>query len=109
MDNIIKELNPVYIYIPSKNQIIGIKEGSGCNLSHEDLAKGYIDYIYYTQYSLGEDIEEVDGGEILQKELLRDVYKSLFDKEVIEQVLEFAYDIKELKYQMLIPMPALGE
>ena len=85
-----KELEPVNIYIPSTNQVVCIKEGSGDNLSREDRAEGFKDYIYYTQYQLGEDIEEVDGGEIMEKEFLRDKYNSL--EETIDQVLEMAYD-----------------
>lgn len=96
-----EELKPVYIYVPTKNQIIGIKEGSGDNLSKEDRENGYVDYIYYSQYELGEDIEEVDGGDILQKEYLRDKYKSL--EEVIPEVLEFVYDISDYEYIVIKP------
>ena len=39
----------VYIYVPSEQQIIKISEGSGDNLSEEDMAEGYVDYIYYEQ------------------------------------------------------------
>ena len=50
------------VFVPSKRQIICIQEGSGDNLSDEDLDEGYVDYIYYTQYSL-EDFEEEDEEE----------------------------------------------
>ena len=37
----------IYIYVPSKKQIIRIAEGSGDNLTDDDLGQGYVDYIYY--------------------------------------------------------------
>lgn len=43
----------LYIFIPDENQIIRISEGSGDNLLPEDTAEGYVDYIYYEQYELG--------------------------------------------------------
>lgn len=37
----------IYIYVPSKKQIIRISEGSGDNLTDDDLDQGCVDYIYY--------------------------------------------------------------
>lgn len=84
-----KELDPVNIFVPDYNQIIIIKEGSGDNLDKEDIENGYVDYIYYSQYSLDEELGEVDGGMIMIKEPLVDLYSSL--RETIVDVLEFAY------------------
>ena len=82
------------------NQIIIIKEGSGDNLSREDMEDGFVDYIYYTQYSLNDgDIKEIDGGMILQKTYLAETYSSL--RLVISDVLEMAYDSKYTPYVML--------
>lgn len=95
-----KELDPVNIFIPECNQIIIIKEGSGDNLSREDMEDGFVDYIYYTQYSLNDgDIKEIDGGMILQKTYLAETYSSL--RLVISDVLEMAYDSKYTPYVML--------
>ena len=95
-----KELDPVSLFIPECNQIVIIKEGSGDNLSREDREEGFVDYIYYTQYSLNNgDIEEVDGGMILQKSYLADTYSSL--RLVISDVLDMAYDSKDTPYVVL--------
>jgi len=95
--NIDKELDPVYIYVPSTKQIVSIIEGSGDNLSKEDREEGYIDYIYFTQFSLNQgDISEVDGGILMKKKFLRDTYKSLI--EAVPEVLEMAYDSSDIKY-----------
>lgn len=84
------DLEIVNLYIPDKDEILSIKEGSGFNLSKQDIKKGYKDYIYYAQYSLGETIEEVDGGELMTKKLLRDKYESL--EQTIKEVLKFTCD-----------------
>lgn len=77
------------IYIPSKRQIVHIQEGSGDNLSKEDLTEGYIDYIDYTQYSL-EDFEEEDGGMMMLTELVQGKYKKLAD--CLPELMDYIYD-----------------
>ena len=92
----IKELKPINLYIPSKNQILILKEGSGDNLSYADRQEGYVDYIYFTQYDLGNDLEEVDGGILMYDEYLVDKYKSL--EEAIDDILNMAYDSDDINY-----------
>lgn len=95
-----KELEPVNLFIPECNQLLIIKEGSGDNLSYEDREEGYVDYIYYTQYSLNSgDPDEIDGGMILQKTYLAETYDSL--ESVIGEVLDMAYDSKDTPYVLL--------
>lgn len=77
------------VFVPSERQIICIQEGSGDNLSDEDLDEGYVDYIYYTQYSL-EDFEEEDGGMMLLTELVQEKYKRLAD--CLPDLMDFIYD-----------------
>lgn len=79
----------LFLYVSGKRQIIRIAEGSGDNLLQEDMADGYVDYIYYEQYELSGDIPEVDGGMILLKEMIRDKYRCLAD--CIQDVLDMAY------------------
>lgn len=79
----------LFVYIPEMRQIIRVSEGTGDNLLPEDWDKGYVDYIYYEQYELGIDMPEVDGGQILLKELLRDKYRCMAD--CIQDVLDMAY------------------
>ncbi len=95
-----KELEPVNLFIPECNQLLIIKEGSGDNLSYEDREEGFVDYIYYTQYSLESgDPNEIDGGMILQKTYLSETYSSL--RLVIGDVLDMAYDSKDTPYILL--------
>lgn len=81
--------NDLFIYIPKTKQIIRIAEGCGDNLLSEDIKDGYVDYIYYEQYALDVGMPEVDGGQILLKELFREKYRCTAD--CIQDVLSMAY------------------
>lgn len=84
-----EKYNDIFIFVPEMRQIIRIAEGSGDNLLKEDIENGYVDYIYYDQYELGADVMEIDGGQILLKEMLRDKYYCMTD--CIPDVLYMAY------------------
>ena len=79
----------IFVFVPEMRQIIRIAEGNGSNLLQEDIENGYVDYIYYDQHELGEDMQEVDGGQILLEEMLRDKYRCM--EECIPDVLDMAY------------------
>lgn len=79
----------IFISIPEERQVIRIAEGSGDNLLTEDIENGYVDYIYYDQYDLGAETMEIDGGQILLEEMLRDKYRCMSD--CIPDVLDIAY------------------
>ena len=70
-------------------QIIRIAEGDGSNLLPEDIEEGYVDYIYYEQYEIRADLPEVDGGQILLEEPLRNKYCCMTG--CIPDVLDMAY------------------
>ena len=89
----------IYIYVPSKKQIIRISEGSGDNLTDDDLEQGYVDYIYYETHSLEQDLPEVDGGMIMLKQLFKQKYNST--KESIPAVLDMAYEDESIDYLLL--------
>lgn len=89
----------IYIYVPSKKQIIRIAEGSGDNLTDDDLGQGHVDYIYYETHSLEQDLPEVDGGMILLKQLFKQKYNST--KEAIPAVLDMAYEDESIDYLLL--------
>ena len=89
----------VYIYVPGEQQIIKISEGTGDNLTDEDTAEGFVDYIYYEQYSRETDFPEVDGGMILMTELIRDKYESM--KDCIPAVLDMAFGDATIEYVVL--------
>ena len=80
----------LFIFVPEMKQIIRIAEGTGDNLLPEDQDQGCVDYIYYEQYELSQDMPEVDGGQIMLKEMLRDKYECMAD--CIPDVLDMAYD-----------------
>lgn len=89
----------IYIYVPSEQQIIRIAEGTGDNLLDEDIERGYVDYIYYEQYSREIDFPEVDGGQIMLTELFQEKYKST--KECIPAVLDMAFGDENMEYILL--------
>ena len=65
-----------------------IKEGTGDNLSQEDIDKGYVDYIYYDCYESLQDIHDdniADGGMYY----LRKLYQNHSLEEIIECLQDF--------------------
>lgn len=88
-----------YIFIPDMKQIIRITEGSGDNLLPEDIEEGYTDYIYYEQYELSQGFPEVDGGQVLLKEIFRNKYNGTADS--IFDVLDMAYGNSAIDYKIL--------
>ena len=89
----------VYIYVPSEQQIIKISEGSGDNLTDEDMDEGYVDYIYYEQYSRESGFPELDGGMIMLTELFQETYEST--NECIPAVLDMAFGDVTTEYIVL--------
>lgn len=91
--------NDIFIYVPTMRQIIRIDEGSGDNLTDDDIAQGYIDYIYYEVYNVQQDLPEVDGGTIMLTEWFQEKFEST--KEAIPAVLDMAYGDESIGYIML--------
>ena len=89
----------IYIYVPGKQQIIRIAEGSGDNLTDEDMACGYIDYIYYDCYSRELNFPEVDGGMVMLTQLFQEKFKSTV--EAIPSVLDMAFGDETIEYILL--------
>lgn len=91
--------NDIFIYVQAMKQIIRIDEGSGDNLTDDDVAQGYVDYIYYEVYNLQQDLPEVDGGMIMLTELFQEKFKSI--KDAIPAVLDMAYSNESMGYIVL--------
>ena len=91
--------NDIFIYVKTKKQIIRIDEGSGDNLTDDDIAQGYVDYIYYEVYNVQQDLPEVDGGTIMLTEWFQEKFEST--KEAIPAVLDMAYGDESIGYIML--------
>ena len=89
------EFNDIFIYVQGMRQIIRIGEGSGDNLTNDDINQGYVDYIYYDTYNVQQDLPEVDGGMIMLTELFQDKFKST--KDAIPAVLDMAYGDASIK------------
>ena len=93
------ELKDIFIYVQAMRQIIRIGEGSGDNLTNDDINQGYVDYIYYDTYNVQQDLPEVDGGMIMLTELFQEKFKST--KDAIPSVLDMAYGDASIKYIIL--------
>ena len=93
------EFNDIFIYVPTMRQIIRIDEGSGDNLTNDDIDQGYVDYIYYEVYNVQQNLPEVDGGMIMLTELFQNKFKSV--KDAIPAVLDMAYGDESIGYIML--------
>ena len=89
----------IYIYVPGEQQIIRISEGSGDNLTDDDIACGYVDYIYYECYSREQNFPEVDGGMIMLTELFQEKFKST--AEAIPAVLDMHLSDSTVEYIIL--------
>lgn len=88
----------VMVYVPKKKLFLYVAEGTGDNLWQEDMDEGYVDYLYIEVYEMdGTEMFEVDGGELLLKEYVRDRYANDNDgKQMINDAARFIWNI-ELK------------
>ena len=89
----------IYIYVPEMKQIVKVAEGTGDNLTEDDIETGYIDYIYYDTYSMDGDIQECDGGMIMLTELFQEKYEST--EAAVPAVLDMAFGDETLEYIVL--------
>ena len=67
-------------------KLITIVEGTGDNLTDEDIKDGYTDYVMTSIYRVeGEDIVLEDGGQMLSKTPIAD----LEEDELVKRVLDY--------------------
>lgn len=67
-------------------RLITIVEGTGDNLTEEDIKDGYIDYVMTSIYRVdGEDITLEDGGQMLSQTPIKD----LEEDELVSRVLDY--------------------
>ena len=79
-------MKDLVIYAPRYEKIIRISEGDGCNLSSEDEANGYVDYLYYDVFD-PQNLQDVeDGGMVLLKKPVKEEFNSF--QEVVNRVCE---------------------
>lgn len=87
------------IYVKKEEKIICISEGDGCNLSKDDIANGYVDYLYYDIYD-PQYIEDVmDGGMALCEKPIPEEFSDI--SEVVSRVLDLHYGTDKLSYIIL--------
>ena len=96
MDN---SYDTIYIFVPEEKQLIRISEGTGDNLSSEDIENGYVDYIYYEQHAVSIGLPEIDGGMVMLTEPFQKKFTST--KEAIPNVLDMAYGNENKVYIVL--------
>lgn len=89
----------IYIYVPAFKQIVKISEGTGDNLLDEDIAAGYVDYIYYDTYEMAGGIQELDGGMVMLTEPFQEKFTCTAD--AIPHVLDMAYCNDLLEFVVL--------
>lgn len=79
-------MKDLVIYIPEDEKIVRICEGDGCNLSSEDKANDYVDYLYYDVFD-PQNLQDVDdGGMVLLKKPIKEEFNSI--QEVVNRVCE---------------------
>lgn len=67
-------------------KLITIVEGTGDNLTEEDIKDGYTDYVMTSVYRVeGEDIVLEDGGQMLSQTPIED----LEEDELVRRVLDY--------------------
>ena len=75
-------------------RLITIVEGTGDNLTAEDIKDGFVDYVMTSIYRVdGEDIILEDSGQMLSKTPIKD----LEDEELIKRVLDY-WGLEEADY-----------
>lgn len=80
MQNITQKIPSDILLWNEQSGFIRIWEGTGDNLSKEDIADGYADYINldFLKYYEGE-LEEQDGGMVMLKELYQEKFATIYD------------------------------
>lgn len=73
-----------------------IAEGTGDNLTQEDIDNGYVDYIYYDYYESLDDVKEdyiYDGGMILLEKLYKD--------HSLDEIVKIVEDFEDVKLKVV--------
>lgn len=90
----------VRAYIIGEDKILEACEGTGTNLTDEDIEAGYEDYVYYTIFDITDldNVYEDDGGMMLLTRPFKEVYKwkdgafnLIDDEKVLKDIIAFAF------------------
>lgn len=87
------------LFIRDINKLITAVEGTGDNLTEEDEAEGFKDYMMTSVYGIdGEDVVLEDGGQMMTSELIEDLEL----EEKARKLLDFwGYTDDDLDWVML--------
>lgn len=84
--------------ILTEDNVITLQEGSGDNLSQEDVDNGYVDYFMSSVYEQqGDELVLVDGGQILTKTPISEMEED----EIYETVFDYWSDYKRDTYMVM--------
>jgi len=93
-------MNCVHLFIPSKNVLLSFEPGTGDNLTPEDEAEGFNDYLNWGIRSLDSiDADEGDGGMVLFDNTTTDFNADFLA--AIPLVLDEAFGDPNLKFTLL--------
>ena len=96
----VKITEDITVYIPEIECFLRVFEGSGMNLSEEDTAAGYKDYLYISimQYDQG-GLVETDGGIKLLDQLYMDWYETT--ENLISEAMKFQFGRDFSRYTII--------
>lgn len=87
------------IYTIMNEKIIRIAEGDGSNLTPEDEADGFVDYLYYDIFD-AQDFQDVeDGGMVLLEKPIQEEFNDIH--KVVCRVLDMAFGNEAIAYTIL--------
>ena len=82
--------NESMVFIPSIQTFLYAAEGSGGNLSDEDIREGCVDYLYIETYIYEDrELKEYDGGQLNLTKYFVDKYKT--EDEYIKDAIHFMF------------------
>lgn len=88
--------NESMVFIPKINTFVYVTEGSGDNLSSEDIDNGFVDYLYIETYIYEDrELKEYDGGQLLLSKYFVDKYET--EDGYIKDAIRFMFDA-DLEY-----------
>lgn len=85
------------IYLKQSERLITVAEGTGDNLTDEDIKDGFVDYFMSTVYEQdGDELVEQDGGQILSSKMVAD----MDTEEIVDKILDY-WEAKDEDYAIL--------
>lgn len=91
-------MRTMMIYLKDRGLLITVAEGTGDNLTDEDIADGYIDYVMTNLYEQnGYELTEIDGGQMLSQRVIA----NMDSDELTNRLLDYWDYSGEKNYQVM--------